>query len=240
MTTSLLSKFLNFLIPPQCPGCRDYTEQPHTLCAPCWEQVHFIQNPMCIRCGTPYPFIKEAIYSCENCETKNFAFDSAQSATVYDDFVKSLILRLKHGDATYLAPLFGLWLSKLPLPENCLLVPVPLHWTRLFKRQFNQAGLLALYLRKLKPNFFVNHPTVLQRVRVTKSQGTQSAQERFDNLDGAFFVHQKAKTFLEGKKIILIDDVLTSGATAHACAKTLKEAGCDSVHVLTIARVLKK
>jgi ComF family protein len=202
--------------------------------------VHFIQDPVCITCGTPQPFLEENVNSCNNCEGKNFAFDSAQSATVYNDFTKSLVMRLKHGDATYLARLFASWLQKMPLPEKCLLVPVPLHWTRLLRRQFNQSALIAIHLEKLMgPSFFISCPPVLKRKRRTKPQGKQGATERFENLDGAFCVPEKNKSYLKNTGVILIDDVLTSGATVHTCAKTLKEAGCPFVHVVTVARVVK-
>jgi len=163
---------------------------------------------------------------------------------VYNESAKQLILRLKHGDAVDLCVLFAKWLN---LAEMFMVdgidyvVPVPLHWSRLFNRLFNQSSMLILYW--LKQSTFKAHyaPFLLRRSKRTQSQGVKTNQERFQNVSKAFSVPLKYKSLLKGKSVLLIDDVMTTGATLNACAKSLKDEGAKKVNVLTLAkRVLSK
>ncbi len=157
---------------------------------------------------------------------------------LYDDASRGLILKFKHGDGLHLAPLFGAWLSRAGsglLAEADVVVPVPLHRVRLFSRRYNQAAILALDIGRR-----VNLPVDVMgliRARRTPSQGTRTRAGRERNVRGAFTVARECAARLSGKRVLLIDDVLTSGATANACARVLLRSGAAHVDVLTIARV---
>ncbi|MEO5338699.1 MAG: ComF family protein, partial [Magnetospirillum sp. WYHS-4] len=164
----------------------------------------------------------------------------ARAAVAYGETSRKLLLAFKHGDRTDSAPALGQWLQRAGgdlLPQVDLIAPVPLHWTRLFLRRYNQAALLARELGRLSGLPVV--PDLLVRKRRTASQGHLNPRQRKENLQGAFAVHPRRRAGLAGKRVLLVDDVLTTGATVAACARTLAKAGAASVDVLTLARVLR-
>lgn len=234
---SLLNKSLDFLIPLRCIKCGSILEEKEGLCSSCWSSISFITKPYCACCGRPFDFEIEEGALCGPCTHRSPAFTTARSVFIYTAESKDLILRFKHTDNLQGAPLFGAWLSKLiDEVENPLCVPVPLHWTRLFMRTYNQAALLAQQIAKLKQLTYA--PTLLVRKRRTPSQGTLSKNERFKNVKRAFVISKGQEALVKKRNILLIDDVFTTGATLNACAKVLLKAGAREVHALTLARVV--
>jgi ComF family protein len=234
----LLTKSLDLLFPPQCMACRTPVGQPG-LCATCWSAVTFLDGPGCRCCGLPFPVALEGENSCAACLAQPPAFDAARAILAYDDASKGAILALKHADRLELVPNFARWLARtgMPLVEGCdLVVPVPLHRWRLWQRRYNQAAELARALSRLTG--LSCDTTALTRSRATASQGAMaSAKARRRNVQRAFQVPVPAK--VAGKGVLLLDDVLTTGATAEACARALKRAGAARVFVLALARVVK-
>jgi ComF family protein len=229
---------LDAILPPRCPGCGIIVDMPAAICGTCWSKIAFIVEPLCQRCGAPFEFAVADRSICGRCIAEPPVFDRARAVALYDDASRGLILRFKHGDGLHLAPLFGAWLTRSGsslLAEADLLVPVPLHRARLFARRYNQAALLALEIgrRAGVPVDVLG----LVRARRTPSQGTRSRAGRERNVRGAFKASPALANAIKGKRVLLVDDVLTSGATANACARVLGRAGAAKVDVLTIARV---
>jgi ComF family protein len=230
---------LDLLFPPLCIACREQVSEPGSLCPACWQDMQFLEGPCCDRCGLPFEFDPGGDTLCAACLAHPPAFDKARAILRYDDASRRPVLALKHADRLDLVPAFGRWLERSGrslLAEADLIVPVPLHRLRLWNRRYNQSAELARALSRLSG--VPTDPFVLVRVRRTPSQGEMpSASARRRNVRGAFTVPEKAD--VDGRTILLIDDVLTTGATAHACAKALKRAGAASVYVLALARVVR-
>jgi ComF family protein len=202
--------------------------------------VHFIDSPQCAVCGFPFPYDLGANVLCGNCTVKQPQFDRARAAFIYDKISRQPILSLKHGGQTHGLIVFAQQLKRAGrelFTDADGLIPVPLHPRRLRKRRFNQAALLARALSKaVDIDFDAN---CLERVKATSSQGGKTASARRRNMQGAFRVNAAQRENIKNKHLILIDDVLTTGATAEACAGVLKRAGAARVDVLTLARVVK-
>ena len=232
---------VDVFFPPLCMGCRKRTSQPHALCAACWSAISFIEGAVCARCGTPFEADPGGESICGACHAKPHYFDRARSLCKYDDMSKGLILGLKHGDRLDHVPGLSRWLARAGgelLAGADIIVPVPLHRWRLWKRRYNQAAILAENLAQIsgKPH----RPLVLVRTRRTPSQGEMpSAKARRRNVLSAFKVPLERRNELRGRNVLLIDDVLTTGATLDACARALKRAGAARVDVLTVSRVVR-
>ncbi len=230
---------LDFLIPPTCPVCHKRGSN-EGLCPECFSGLEFIGRQKCARCGKPLEvFIPEIENICGQCLKKPPHFHRAEAVFKYNDTIKRLILPFKHGDHIELTELFVRFMTannRELIDKNQVIIPVPLHWTRLLKRKYNQAALLAKRLAKRHHKVYA--PLVLKRIKSTKSQGHLSPKERSKNVRGVFVVKDLKQ--IQGKSILLIDDVFTTGATANECAKVLLKAGAESVDVLTIARVVRE
>ncbi len=227
---------LDLLFPPQCMACRAPVSDAG-FCAACWSGITFLDGPGCACCGLPFPVALEGDNLCAACLARPPAFDSARAILAYDEASKGAILALKHADRLDLVPGFSRWLARVGRTQDCdLIVPVPLHRTRLWQRRYNQAAELA---RRLAREFRLPADTQgLARSRPTPSQGAMpSAKARRRNVQRAFRVPDPAR--VAGRRILLLDDVLTTGATVEACARALKRAGAARVHVLALARVVK-
>ncbi len=234
---SLFFKAIDFLIPLRCLKCGTIVETKNGLCQRCWPLISFIAKPYCACCGRPFDFEIEDNAICGACSHTSPFFTSARSVFTYTSDSKDLILRFKHTDHLQSTPLFGEWLTQLiDNIDDPLCIPVPLHWTRLFMRTYNQAALLAEKVSKIKG--FTYGPTLLLRKRRTPSQGKLSKDKRVKNVNNAFSISKKYEFLLKDRNILLIDDVYTTGATLNACSKVLLKAGAKAVHVLTLARVV--
>lgn len=231
--------FLDLLLPPRCLACGATVSEAGTLCAPCWRGITFLGAPCCACCGLPFEFELAAATLCGACARAHPPFDRARAAMRYDEASRTLILAFKHGDRLHLAPAFGGWLKRAGaelVAQADIAVPVPLHWTRLFARRYNQAALLAHALHA------AGGPPVgadwLVRRRRTPSQGKRNAAARERNVRAAFAVRPGRE--IRGKRILLIDDVFTTGATVGECARVLSRAGAAAVDVLTLARTVRQ
>jgi ComF family protein len=220
-------------------------ERPQTpgLSARAWERIAFIDGPLCDGCGAPYPYDVGVGVLCPACSTRVRLISRTRAACLYDDHSRDLILKLKHADRTDLAPLFARWLSRAAaelLEHADLICPVPLHRRRLLARRYNQAAEiarpLAVYARKLGAGA-VYAPDLLVRSRATPTQGGKSGRGRRENVRNAFAVSKGGAAKVAGKRVLLVDDVLTTGATADACARALLRAGAAAVDLAVVARV---
>jgi ComF family protein len=233
-----VTAFLDLLLPPRCLGCGVSVTETGTLCATCWNSITFLGAPCCACCGVPFDFEIGAAALCGACSRAAPSFERARAVMRYDEGSRRLILAFKHGDRLHLAPAFGSWMGRAGaelLADADLIVPVPLHWTRLFARRYNQAATLAHAIHA------AGGPPVgvdwLIRRRRTPSQGKRNAAARARNVQGAFAV--KSGRAVAGKRIVLVDDVFTTGATVGECAKVLRRAGARRVDVLTLARTVR-
>jgi ComF family protein len=206
------------------------------LSAAAWSRIQWLDGPVCDGCGVPFEY--ELGGRCAACLAKPRAFDRARAACLYDETSREPILKLKHADRTDLAPLFARWLSRAARPlieEADLIAPVPLHPSRLLSRRYNQAAEIARPLSRLTGVAYL--PDALVRRRATDTQGGKSGVGRRRNVAGAFEVPARRASRVAGKRILLIDDVMTTGSTAEGCARALKAAGAVRVDVAVVARV---
>ncbi len=231
-------RLLDMALPPRCVSCRAPVASPATLCAACWSALDFITEPLCDGCGRPFALQAEADSLCAACMARRPAFDRARSCLIYAGNARELIQRFKFHDQTGLAPLLAAWTAEAGqtlLADADWLAPVPLHWTRLYRRRFNQSALLAGRLARMSGVAFA--PDMLRRVRRTRPQTTLGRRARGRNVAGAFRVAPAWRARVRGARVAILDDVLTTGATLEACARALKRAGARRVDALTVARV---
>lgn len=228
---------LNALLPPQCLACTAVVDDAGALCGACFGRMTFIAPPLCAVCGIGLdgPVLDEGAL-CGACLAAPPIYGRARAVFVYDDASRGLVLKLKHGDRTDAAVYLARWMQRAgaELLSGCdVIVAVPLHRWRLLMRTYNQAALLANALGTLTGKAVA--VDALRRVKATPSQGGLSRNARARNVGGAFAVRAPAP--VAGKRVLLIDDVFTTGATAEACTRTLLAAGAGAVDVLVLARV---
>jgi ComF family protein len=230
---------LDLLLPPRCLKCGADVGAAGALCPACWRKITFLGPPCCACCGLPFAFDQGEGALCGACAGAAPAFTQARSAMRYDEESRRLVLAFKHGDRLHLAPSLGAWMRRAgaELLAGCdALVPVPLHWTRLFARRYNQAAVLAHAVAAS------GGPSVgadwLVRRRRTPSQGKRNAEGRRRNVAGAFALNPGRS--VRGLRIVVVDDVFTTGATLEECAKVLLRAGARHVDALTLARTVRE
>lgn len=234
------SQLTDWLYPAQCGLCRELIDEPAHLCAACWSNLSFISSPFCQRCGYPFDFDLGETAQCGACEANSPQFHHHRSALHFDAHSKRLIHDLKYYDNSLMLDRYGQWLHQIGQDwiekEGAILIPIPLHWRRLWQRKYNQAALLAQAVAKR-----AHCPVLLdglQRLHYRPPQAGLSRAQRLTNLRGNFRVHPKHLADLQGKHVILIDDVMTTGATLNACARALKKAKVSRVYALTLARTV--
>ncbi len=229
------------VLPPLCLSCDTPIREQGLLCANCWGGVSFITPPACALCGFPFEYDAGIEALCGNCSARRPAFDRARAVFRYDDGSRRLLLSFKHGDRTEAAKPFGRWLARAGaelMGDDFIIAPVPLHPKRLHARRYNQAALLAGALADAWKTGQLM-PDLLRRSRDTRPQGHLSPGQRRRNVQGAFEVDPRYRKLIAGRRIVLIDDVMTTGATVETISRVLKRAGAGAVDILVLARVLK-
>ena len=224
---------IDLALPPRCAGCGTISGQPHSFCAECWTGIDWLGDAGCRSCGLPLAATE--IESCAACLAKPPVIFRTRAAVAYGDTTRGLPLRLKYSRKVALAKTMARFMRPLvDTTGDPILVPVPLHRSRLWARGFNQAALLAGELARLSGA--EHDPFILQRGKRTAALRGMSPQQRKREVAGAFEVE---KGSLSGRKVILVDDVLTTGSTATGCAKALLGAGADRVDLICWARVVR-
>jgi predicted amidophosphoribosyltransferase len=236
--SGLKSGLVDAIFPPRCLVCTEATEAARGLCASCWRETHFIAGAACAKCGVP--LIGEAAPGdlCDGCERRPPAWDRGRAAVVYTGTGRKAVLALKHSDRLDVAgPLAG-WMAAAGgalLAEADLIAPVPLHWRRLIRRRYNQSAELARHVGRASGRPVV--ADLLRRVRQTVPQERMDHDARYSNQAGAIAMNPRHATLVEGRGVLLVDDVMTSGATLSACTEACRAAGASRVDVLVLARV---
>jgi ComF family protein len=232
---------VDLLLPPRCIGCGEIGPRQGELCAACWSSLRFIQPPLCRSCGLPLPHAVVGEPLCGGCAMAPPPYDRARAALAYDDASRDLILAFKHRERLAGVGAFTSWLHAAGvelLATADIVAPVPLHRWRLLWRGYNQAAVLALKLALRCGRPCV--PDLLVRRRATASQQGLGADARQRNVTAAAFeIARRHRARVEGARIVLVDDVLTTGATVGACATTLRRAGATQLDVLCLARVIR-
>ncbi len=234
---ALLEAALDLALPRLCPACREPVGGPG-LCPACWSKLHFITKPYCERLGIPFVYDPgPGILSMEAIANPP-AYRRARAAVRFDEISRALVHALKYGDRLDLAPMMGRWIARAGrelLAEADVIVPVPLHWRRLWARRFNQSAQLAAAVAAASGVPMVSN--ALKRTKSTAQQVGLTRPQRAANIQGAFRVPPEGTAAVVGRRLVVVDDVLTSGATVEGCARALLRAGAANVDVLVFARV---
>ncbi len=232
--------FVDVVTPPHCLMCHEPVTAPVALCLSCWQTLNLLEEPVCDVLGTPFTYDPGPGIVSAAALADPPPWDRARAAVAYDEASRQIVHALKYRDtpeaALFMARMMARAGRKL-LADAEIIVPVPLHRARLWRRRFNQSALLAQRLAATSGLAF--HPGLLQRVKATRPQVGLHDDERRKNVARAFTVDTEQALHLQGKHVVLVDDVMTTGATAGACARVLRAAGARQVDVLCFALVLK-
>ncbi|MEO0823245.1 MAG: ComF family protein [Pseudomonadota bacterium] len=234
-----IARLRDALFPPQCPSCAAETGSAGGLCPACFADAPFLSGAACSRCARPEPGLAEADpdFICTACLAEPPPWRRAAAVGIYGGTLRRMILGLKRADRLDTVPLLAGWLARAAAPllaEAEVILPVPLHWRRRVARRYNQSAELARALAGLTEGAEYA-PQLLRRVRATPSQEGRNREERFANLDRAFAPARGAAARIAGRRILLVDDVLTTGATLGSAAKALQSAGAGQIDVAVIA-----
>ncbi|WP_458792083.1 ComF family protein [Yoonia sp. MH D7] len=236
-----MQSIIRAIYPTQCVACDAPTEGDFGLCGVCWRDAQFISGTMCCKCGAGLPGDSLADdLICDECLTIARPWDYGRSVMAYSGVGRKLVLSLKHGDRTDLAQPAARWMARAAGPllhDDTLIVPVPLHWVRLLRRRYNQSAALVNVLGKQVVRGVC--ADALVRVKRTKPLEGHSREARFAALSDAIRANPKRVEIIKGRHVLLVDDVMTSGATLAACTEACMVAGAKAVNVLTLARVVK-
>jgi len=235
-----LQRALSLLYPDQCILCEARVDQHGGLCGSCWSQMPFLTGLVCHTCGVSLPGTETHHVLCDDCLATPRPWEAGRAALTYRDAARRVVLSFKHADRLDLAPACAAWMVQAGqdiLSDDTLIVPVPAHWSRLVKRRYNQAVELSRGIARKTGLDFA--PDALRRTKRTPTQDGKTVEERFANLHGAIEVSSKGLKRVRGRKICLVDDVMTSGATLSVATNVLYEAGAEQVCTLVLARVEK-
>ena len=233
-----LGALLDLAFPPERLDGRGRAQSPGVSPA-LWSRITFLEGPGCDGCRAPFSYSLGEGVRCPACEARPRTFDRCRAACLYDEHARELVLPFKHADRPELGRLFAVWIARAApelLADAELVAPVPLHPTRLLRRRYNQAAEIARPLARAHGRIFL--PDVLLRRRRTESQGAKTGGARRRNVAGAFAVAGPER--VAGRRVLLVDDVMTTGATLEACARALKAAGARAVDAVTVARVRER
>ncbi|UWQ45657.1 ComF family protein [Leisingera aquaemixtae] len=230
---------VSLIYPPQCLGCGGLVGSDFGLCGTCWSGMSFISGTVCEGCGVPLPGEADGFrLECDSCLRHPRPWSQGRSALVYEGQGRKLVLALKHGDRTEIAQTAAVWLERAAQPmlqNDPLICPVPLHWTRLLKRKYNQSAVLADALARRAG---LQHcPDLLRRIRKTPALEGKTRDQRYQLLGSAIGAHPGRLNRISGRSILIVDDVMTSGATLSACTDACLRAGAADVRVAVLARV---
>jgi len=234
----LFNQFFNFVFPPTCPVCAEPIESYGALCGKCWAGFNWISNPKCYKCGYPFPADLDlgSTPMCPHCAAGECGLDYIRSACVYDDFSKNIMLPFKHASQLKYQTIMSRAMINVLRDLNLdvdIVIPVPLAWRRLFKRGYNQATLLA---RPIAKHFNARLCVDLLSRKYRPDMGHKTAKQRRENVHGVFKVLNLGK--IKGKRILLVDDVMTSGATFYELNRILRNAGVSAVYAVSFCRVV--
>jgi ComF family protein len=235
-----LIKLVDAVLPPRCIVSGEIVDINGMISPAVWRDLSFISAPFCDICGIPFEFETKQGLICPSCAGKPPLYDQARAALVYNDQSRDLILRFKNGDQTHAVRSFTPWLRRAGadmLTRADIIIPVPLHPFRLIRRRYNQSALLAQDLSK--QSGAACYVDGIRRTKHTKVQGHLTYKKRYKNVRNVFDIKEKYRGDLDGKDIVLVDDVLTTGATVNECCKVLRSAGAETISVLTVARVVR-
>ncbi len=232
---------LSVVFPPRCVGCGGMVDTDFGLCGTCWGKTPFIAGLVCDSCGVPMPGVSDGSpVQCDECMKTPRPWTAGRSAMLYQDRGRQMVLALKHGSRIEIARAAARWLASTGQPlfrPEMVIAPVPLHWTRLFRRTFNQSAALASGLAE--ETGYAYCPDLLTRPRRTVSLDHKPVKERFETLENAIAINPKRADLISGKPVLIVDDVMTSGATLAAATEACRAAGSGDIFVLTLARVAK-
>ena len=238
---SAIQTVFETVFPPQCISCQTMVAKTGGLCGPCWRDTHFISGLSCSKCGAPLPGEEsDRDEWCDDCLTTARPWDQGRAALVYKGSGRRMVLGLKHADRSEVCGPAAQWMAARIEPilaQNALIAPIPLHWLRYYKRRYNQSALLAHEIAKATRTTYA--PDLLVRKKATRSLDGLTKDQRFQVLNDAITVAPKRSQQVEGANIVLVDDVMTSGATFATASEACFAAGAASVCVVALARVTK-
>ena len=240
MLRAALQTAVSLIYPPRCLGCGGLVESDFGLCPPCWGDTWFLSGLVCDGCGAPLPGASDRAEHCDDCLKIARPWARGRAALVYTGTGRRMVLALKHGDRHDIAAPAARWMARAAqdlMPPGTVIVPVPLHLTRLAARRYNQSALLAQALARHTGHTLCLD--ALRRAHRTPSLGGRSRDERFATLAGAIVHTPKRAKALEGRPVLIVDDVMTSGATLAAATEAAHAAGASGVCVCTLARAVK-